>query len=476
MGTSPAEFFPPSIDPPDNLSPVEDIRTDTRDLQAGDLFVARAGVTTDGHRFLKDAANRGAVAAVVDPDRLDNPPDDLPLIGVDSPEEVLTPLLKGFYGDPAESMTLAGITGTNGKTTTVQILASMLESSGQSCAVFGTVGHRFKDLTFQGSRTTPSRTQLYRGLARAREAGAEAAVMEVSSHALDQGRVDGLRFDVAGFTNLSQDHLNYHGSMEEYFQAKAKLFDQAEAGVLRMDEYGRRLVDGTARLGLGENGDYGIRETESELGRIALTLERPTGNSLRLEAPLTGSYNVWNLGLGAALADRLDCSDQVIQQAAKNCHQVPGRCERVPGPPDAIVDYAHTPDALRNVLQGLDPLIQGQLICVFGAGGDRDRTKRPRMARAAQEEADYSVVTSDNPRTEDPEQILDDIVMGFSTDNYHVQPDRGQAIREALELAREEDDLVVVAGKGHETGIQFADIKVPFDDVEVVRDVQETLG
>ncbi len=458
---------------PESPPAVSGIHTDTRDLRPGDLFVARSGGSTDGHRFLQQAAEAGATAGLVDPGRIQEPPSDLPLIRTDRPEELLTPLLKRFYGDPSEELTLVGVTGTNGKTTTTRLIATVLEEAGHPTAVFGTVVHEFRETSWEYDRTTPSRVELYRGLSEARRQGASAAVLEVSSHALDQGRVDGLRFDSGAFTNLTQDHLDYHASMEEYFEAKSKLFEQVEEGVARLDEYGKRLARMDHVAGLGEPGDeatYVVADHDSDLEGSSLILRIPRDGQLELESRLTGSYNIWNMALAAAVADQLGVEPEAIRRGIRSSRQVPGRCERIEGPPDVIVDYAHTPDALRNVLGGLRTLVDGRLICVFGAGGDRDRTKRPRMGRAVETEADYAVVTSDNPRSEDPERIIDDILEGFEGSKYQVQPDRGQAIREAVEWA-EDDDVIVVAGKGHETGIEFADITVPFDDAVVVREV-----
>ncbi len=461
---------------------VAGIAIDTRKLQPGELFVARPGADGDGHDYLRDAVEAGASALLVNRDRqgLDlpdetNPP--VPVLRTPDTNRILPELLERFYGRPSEDLLLAGITGTNGKTTTSYLLRAILEAEGRTTGLIGTIERRFEGDERPLRCTTPSLVESVRCLQDWSRAGASAAVMEVSSHGLDQGRVRSLDFSVAGFTNLSQDHLDYHGDMESYYRAKRRLFELARRGVSWADdEYGARLARETGAVTVGEGGDYTVRDPHVELEGIALILQRPSGDALELRSPLTGLFNYKNVALAAAMALEAGVEPEAVVDGVRACDSVPGRCERLPGPPHAVVDYAHTPHAMENVLGSLRPLVDGELICVFGAGGDRDVTKRPRMGRIAAERADYAIVTSDNPRSESPQAILDDILEGMDgRSNYHVQEDRGQAIREGLERAGEED-LVVIVGKGHETEQVYGDRVLPFDDREVTREVQRHLN
>lgn len=462
---------------------VTGIAIDTRKLQPGELFVARPGDRQDGHDYLREAVEAGASALLVDVDRRDDLdlPDgsasEVPLLTAPDPERILPDLLERFYGDPSQDLLLAGVTGTNGKTTTSYLLRAILEAGGLATGLIGTIERRFEGDERPLRCTTPSLVDSVRCLRDWSRAGASAAVMEVSSHGLEQGRVRSLGFAVAGFTNLSQDHLDYHGDMEAYYRAKRRLFELSERGVSHVDnEYGARIARETGAATVGETGDYAVRDPRVELEGIALTLEVPSGETLELRSPLTGLFNHKNIALAAALALEVGVDPDAVEAGVRECDSVPGRCERLPGPPPAVVDYAHTPHAMENVLGSLRPLVDGELICVFGAGGDRDATKRPRMGRIAAEQSDYAVVTSDNPRSESPQAILDDILAGMDGhDNYHVREDRGQAIRDGLERA-DEEDLVVIVGKGHETEQVYGDRVLPFDDREVTREVQRHLN
>jgi len=307
--------------------------------------------------------------------------------------------------------------------------------------------------------------------------GADAVVIEVSSHGLEQGRVRGLEFDVGIFTNLSQDHLDYHGSMENYFQAKRILLTQSRIPVVYAgDSYGQRLIEEFDAVSVGEDADYEIRQPRVGLEGIECVVRTPGGEDVELKSSLTGLFNYKNISLSATAALELDCGVDVVRRGIQNCEYIPGRCERLEGPPPVIVDYAHTPDALENVISSLQPLVDKRLICVFGAGGDRDRGKRPKMGRIAEEEADYSIVTSDNPRSEPPMEIIEDILEGMNgRTNYQVEVDRGQAIRKAIQEATRED-LVLIVGRGHETEQSVGDRKIPFEDSTVAREVLESVG
>ncbi len=457
---------------------VSGVNNDTRQLEPGEIFVACRGHATDGHRYLDEAVAQGAAALVVDKNKQDYLPEDLsiPVILVDSPKKILTNLLCRFYGRPDRELTLIGITGTNGKTTTTHLVESIMEAEGESVGLIGTIERRFNGSEFAVDCTTPSLVETYRCLREWADSGATAAVMEVSSHGLDQGRVKGLSFAAAGFTNLSQDHLDYHGEMEEYYQSKKKLFQQSSTAVVYVgDKYARRLSSELDAVSVGpEEADYSVVAPESTLSHTRLKMQLPQADEvITFESPLTGRHNYKNMALAVALTAELGIQTSAIKEGLATCDNVPGRCEKVASSPTVVVDYAHTPAAVENVIKSMKPLTEGRLICVFGAGGDRDRGKRPAMGEAVNRLADYAVVTSDNPRSEEPAEIIDDILVGMEAGRFHVQLDRGQAIREAVERAAPED-LVLILGKGHETEQVIGDRVIPFDDARVAREVLKT--
>jgi len=455
------------------------INDDTRHLEPGEIFVACRGHETDGHLYLDEAVASEAAALVVAKDKQNHLPDEIsiPILTVDHPQEILPDLLRRFYGRPDRELTLIGITGTNGKTTTTHLVESILEAEGESVGLIGTIERRFNGSEFAVDCTTPSLVGTYKCLRAWADAGATAAVMEVSSHGLDQGRVKGLSFTAAGFTNLSQDHLDYHGEMEEYYQSKKKLFQQSSSSVVYVgDEYACRLAKeiDAVTVGPGDN-DYRVVESDSNLTRTRLKMQMPIAEEpVVFESSLTGLHNYKNMALAAALTAELGVRINSIQKGLAGADNVPGRCEKIASQPNIVVDYAHTPDAVENVIRSMKPLTRGRIICVFGAGGDRDRGKRPAMGEAVNRLADYAVVTSDNPRSEDPKKIIDDVVVGMEADRFHVRVDRGQAIRDAVERAAPED-LVLILGKGHETEQIIGTRVIPFDDARVAREVLETV-
>jgi len=458
---------------------IQGIKTDTRKIEEDDLFVALSGHDTDGHDYLAEAARNKAAAVLIDENKTDYLPDDfsIPVLTVSEPEKKLVSILQKFYGNPSHELTLIGVTGTNGKTTTTYILESILRAQGESTGLIGTVACRFgEEVDETVETTTPSVAGNYRRLREWADHGGTAVIMEVSSHGLVQGRVEGLSFAAAGFTNLSRDHLDYHENMEEYYRAKKILFEQSEIKVACIDdEYGRRLVEEENAVAVGDDGDYKITSKNSTLRGVSVELKTPGGEILRLNSGLTGLFNHKNIALAAAVALETGVDSAAVKKGVNNCNKIPGRCERVADSPGVIVDYAHTAAAMENVMESLKPLVEGKLICVFGAGGDRDRGKRPRMGAVAERLADYSVVTSDNPRSEDPKTIIDQILEGMGNGAHHVQADRGQAIREALKKA-EADDLVLIVGKGHETQQVIGDRVINFNDAGVAREVLDTLG
>jgi UDP-N-acetylmuramoyl-L-alanyl-D-glutamate--2,6-diaminopimelate ligase len=439
-------------------APVElaDLAYDAQAVRAGSLFFCVRGTRRDGHDFAADAVAAGAVALVVER------PLDLPvpqLVVADS-RRAMAVAADAFFGRPTEELEVAGVTGTNGKTTTAHLLFAILEAAGRRPGLIGTVETRVGTETRPAVRTTPEAIDLQRTFREMLDAGNLSCAIEATSHGSELHRLDKVRFDVLVFTNLTQDHLDFHGTMESYFDAKRRLFSPGVPAAINVgDEYGHRLAGE-----LPEALTYGFA-ADAELGPDALA-----------DVPLSlrGRFNVEN-ALGALAAARLLGVDEATaKQALASVTAVPGRFEEVDeGQPfTVLVDYAHTTDALANVLlaareQG------GRVICVFGAGGDRDREKRPQMGRIAAEHADLAIVTSDNPRSEDPQAIIDEIVAG-SGGRVEVEPDRRRAIERAVEEARP-GDIVVIAGKGHEQGQEVAGRKLPFDDRQVAREALRRL-
>ena len=454
---------------------INGIREDSRQVAAGDLFIARTGGKADGRAFLADARSRGAAAAVVA--ELD-PACELTQIAIADPGTAASRLANLFFGEPSLGISVLGVTGTNGKTTTTYLLRHLLAKAGLKCGMIGTVEIDNGRRQWEASMTTPSACEVAELLAAMRDHGCKACAIEVSSHALDQGRASGVRFAAAAFTNLTGDHLDYHKSMENYAAAKAKLFKQldrdASACVNVDDLWSARMVsDCRARvIGFGIKADAAYRALDVKVSSqgTRFTLSGPDG-TCPVNMGLIGRHNVENALAAAALAGK-GCGLSVQQIAAglADASGAPGRLQAVrAGQPFAVlVDYAHTDDALENVLTALRPLTTGSLRVLFGCGGDRDKTKRPRMAAIAQKLADAVYVTSDNPRTEMPLAIITDIVTGFGSEFRQaviIEPDRRTAIERVLADARA-GDVVLIAGKGHENYQIVGTTKHHFDDVE----------
>ncbi len=469
---------------------VTGLATNSHACKPGDLFIGMPGTRVDGGEFWQSAIASGAIAAIVSQAAASRKPataGDCLLAVADLPSTSAR-LAAAFYGYPAQAMKLVGITGTNGKTTTSHLVEFFLQQTQQPVALLGTLYTRWQGHQKTAVHTTPFALELQAQLAAAVEAGCDYAVLEVSSHALAQGRVLECPFEVAVFTNLTQDHLDYHTDMEDYFSSKALLFSpaylQGRAIVNLDDPYGRRLVE---RLtGSGGSADrsiwtYSTQDSSADLWTSDLgyqsdgvsgLLHTPQG-TVAFKSPLVGQFNLANVlaAVGAALHLGVDLA--AIAHALPQFTGVPGRVEQVQVSPEqdisVIVDYAHTPDSLENLLKASRPFIQGRMICVFGCGGDRDRTKRPKMGAIAAELADWAIVTSDNPRTEDPDQILHDVVAGIPVGaNSTVMGDRAAAIRTAV-LEAQSGDGVLIAGKGHEDYQILGTEKVHFDDREQAR-------
>jgi UDP-N-acetylmuramoyl-L-alanyl-D-glutamate--2,6-diaminopimelate ligase len=442
-----------------NWAPVDvrDLAYDLRAVGPGVLFFCVPGARADGHDFAAAAVERGAAALVVE--RPLAPA--VPQLVVPSARAAMAVAADEFFGCPSEELELAGVTGTNGKTTTAFLLYSILEAAGRRPGLLGTVEARVGGAVRQLERTTPEAIDLQRLFREMLDTGNRSCALEASSHAAELHRLDLVRFRVLVFTNLSQDHLDFHGTMERYFGAKRRLFETAPAVVNVDDPWGRRLVD---ELG-GAELTFGLCES-ADVGPDALA---------GIELKLRGRFNALN-ALGALAAARvLGVEADAVRAGLEAVEGVPGRFEEVDeGQPfTVLVDYAHTPDSLDNVLRAARDLTDGRLICVFGCGGDRDREKRPLMGRVASELADLVVVTSDNPRSEDPDAIIAAIVAGTAGDAV-VEPDRRAAVEAAVEAAKP-GDVVVVAGKGHEQGQDIGGVLLPFDDREVARDALRKL-
>ncbi|MEP6757565.1 MAG: UDP-N-acetylmuramoyl-L-alanyl-D-glutamate--2,6-diaminopimelate ligase [Actinomycetota bacterium] len=454
---------------------VRDAAYDSRTVPPGSVFFCIPGATADGHDFASAAVASGAVALVVEhPVDIGVPQIGVPQIVVPSVRRAIGPMSAVIFGDPGAGMTLVGITGTNGKTTTSYLLESILSAAGRMPGVVGTTGVRIDGNPGPLARTTPEAPDLQRLLARMRVAGVRAVALEVSSHALAQHRVDGVVMDVALFTNLSQDHLDFHGSMQDYFGAKALLFAPSHArhGVVNADDvWGRRLLEEpsipTTTFALDAQADLRARDIEVREDGVGFAVD-----GLEVRSALRGRFNIENC-LGALAVSRvLGIPGDDAVSAIASVPLVPGRMEPVEAGQGyaVVVDYAHTPDSILNVLRGARALAAGRVIVVFGCGGDRDRAKRPIMGRVAAEESDLAIVTSDNPRSEDPAAIIDQVVAGMAAGaSYLVEPDRRSAI--ALGIAEARDgDVVVIAGKGHETYQEVGVDVLAFDDRVAARE------
>jgi UDP-N-acetylmuramoyl-L-alanyl-D-glutamate--2,6-diaminopimelate ligase len=471
-----SELSPTRVEGPVDQE-ISGIAYDSRRVTPGMVFVAIPGQNFDGHDFIYTAIDRGAAAVICQQN--DFALQRATKIKVPDVREALARAAAAYYDHPSAKLKMIGVTGTNGKTTVAFMVKQILEGAGIKCGLMGTVRYEIGERIIPAHRTTPEALEVHEMLTQMHRAGCAACVMEVSSHALDQKRVHGVEFDVAIFTNLTRDHLDYHGTMENYFQAKKILFDSLVAGskrgcaVINIDDsYGQQLAESTAAevnltYGLAEAAK--IRATQIQLGNHVtnMVVESP-GYQFSLGLPLIGRHNVYNAlaATGAGLA--LEIGVPVIREALQTLPAVPGRLERVPTsrPFSVYVDYAHTDDALRHVLNTLREITTGRVLLTFGCGGSRDTGKRFKMGQVAAALADFTVITSDNPRKEVPAAIAAQIEEGYRSaraTDYRVELDRRRAIEEIIRMARE-GDSVLIAGKGHETYQEFENTVVPFDD------------
>ncbi len=469
---APSEVLHPAPAEIDNLA------YDTRDVTPGTLFFGVPGERVDRHDLAPQAVEAGAAALVVER-ALDLA---VPQLLVPDARAAMAPAAAEFFGHPSHELTVAGVTGTNGKTTTTFLLFAILAAAGLRPGLLGTVEVRIGGERRPAVRTTPEAIDLQRTLREMLDAGDRSCALEATSHGSELRRLDGTRYAALVFTNLSQDHLDLHGTMERYFDAKRRLFvegDPAPAAVNVGDEYGRRLADELRSLGrapfvtFAVDGEADVAPEGLELGPRGM---RMTAAGVEISSPLLGRFNVENVLGAVAAAQLLGLPADAVARGVASVRGVPGRFEPVDeGQPFlVVVDYSHTPDSLENALRTARDLASGRVICVFGCGGDRDRGKRPLMGRVASTESDLAIVTSDNPRSEDPDAIIAEVLEGV-TPPVDVQPDRALAIAHAIETAAP-GDLVLIAGKGHEQGQESQGRTPPFDDREVARDVLRRLG
>ncbi|TRM12307.1 UDP-N-acetylmuramoyl-L-alanyl-D-glutamate--2,6-diaminopimelate ligase [Lentibacillus cibarius] len=458
---------------------ISHIEADSREVTAGSLFVCIEGYTVDGHDYINQAIANGAVAILAEKD-VDT---SVPVIRVANTSRAMAVVAAAFYDHPTKQFPLIGVTGTNGKTTTTYLLESILNEFDQKTGLIGTIQMKIGQNTYPVQNTTPDALFLQRTFQRMHAEHVDAAVMEVSSHALDLGRVHGCDFDIAVFTNLSQDHLDYHKDMNDYLHAKSLLFAQLgntydetrkKFAVINDDDLAAAtLKKSTAQhvITYGCQSSAQVRATDihMEVTKTTFTMETPIG-SIRINSSLIGKFNIYNMLAAGAAAICAGVPLSVIQRSLENMKGVSGRFEPVDGSGDfaVVVDYAHTPDSLENVLETINGFAENNVYVVVGCGGDRDKQKRPLMASIAMKYADRAIFTSDNPRTEDPNAILDDMTRDLSGTGYDVIESRKEAISHAVSLA-EKGDIVLIAGKGHETYQEINHTKYDFDDREVAK-------
>lgn len=451
---------------------IEDIAYDSRKVKPGTLFVAIKGFKSDGHDYIKQAISNGACAVIVEEVREEI---EIPYIKVKNSRNALALVSKAFFDDPASKMKLIGVTGTNGKTTVTYLIKSILEVCGKKVGLIGTNQNMIGSLVLPSERTTPESYELQKIFSDMVKAEVEYVVMEVSSHSLDLSRVEGCNFEVGVFTNLTQDHLDFHITMENYLNAKTKLFNQSKVGIINTDDKnsGHILKNGSCKMvtfGIKSKADVTAKDLEiSEKGvKFSVNINR-INEVIYLRIP--GLFSVYNaLGsIAACMALGIDLQD--IKAGLLSAKGVPGRAQLVRTNKDftIIIDYAHTPDGLQNIIAAVRGFSRGKVITVFGCGGDRDKTKRPIMGKIAAELSDISIITSDNPRTEEPSSIIEDILKGIEgiECQYRVVENRLKAIEYAIEIA-EKNDIIILAGKGHETYQEIHGIKYDFNEEEIV--------
>lgn len=467
-----------SLDDRFNDLEITGICDDSRLIQKGELFVAVKGAVADGFEFVEKAVDAGACAVAVESLKPEwNRFDHVCFIVVDDTRAFLRQVVRKYFDDPSDSINMIGITGTNGKTTISYLIESILHEDDRSCSVVGTVNYRIAEKILPANNTTPGIIQTQKLLSHIRDEGIENCIMEVSSHALDQGRVDLIDFDLAVYSNLTSDHLDYHKTREKYFAAKSKLFtslsSDAKAVINVDDDYGRKLFSktqaGIITYGIYKNADVMAVDIALDIQYSRFKLVFPD-TEVFVNSSLVGEYNVYNMLASAAACYAQGVGTGRIKKGIEHLQNVPGRLESINLGQDftIFIDYAHTEDALHNVLSAIRNTGDNKIICVFGCGGDRDASKRSKMGQVADELADFSIVTSDNPRSENPQSIINEIVEDMDQEKYKVVVNREKAICEAIKMAHT-DDIILIAGKGHEDYQIFDGQKIHFDEKAIIR-------
>ncbi len=454
---------------------VKELRYNSRKVEKGDVFCCVVGTFADGHKYAQQAVDAGAAALVVER-RLDI---DIPQVLVEDTRIAMAEMAAAYYGYPSREMQMIGVTGTNGKTSTTYMLKAIAERMGKKVGLIGTIRNMIGDIIIDTERTTPESVDLQRILRQMRDEGVDVAIMEVSSHSLDQKRVHGIEYDVGEFTNLTEDHLDYHKTFENYFNAKKLLFKQSKAAVINRDDpYAKRMMEGLEipimTFGIREKAD--VMASEIDITTRGVQFDFNYKNIVsRFNVPIPGLFSVFNAMGAAAVAISLGWNLDSIKYGLEHMMSVSGRLEPLPTGKNeftVLLDYAHTPDALENVLKTVKGFATGRIVTLFGCGGDRDRAKRPIMGEIAGRFSDFAIVTSDNPRTEEPMDIINSIVEGVKKSGceYIVIENRREAIEYALKNARK-NDVIILAGKGHENYQEINGGKHHFDEKEIVAEI-----
>ncbi|MFR5264110.1 UDP-N-acetylmuramoyl-L-alanyl-D-glutamate--2,6-diaminopimelate ligase [Clostridium sp.] len=457
---------------------IKNLCYDNRKVKDGDVFLCIKGFKVDGHSFIEDAIEKGAKVIVLEEDR--NIDADITIIKVDNTRKALAEMSSNFFNNPKDKLKIIGVTGTNGKTTSAFIIKSILEKAGKKVGLIGTIANYIDDKKIHTERTTPESFELHELFAEMVKEDVEYCVMEVSSHSLDLYRVYGIEFETGIFTNLTRDHLDFHKTFENYYNAKFKLFKNSKLSLVNLDDsYGERVLEDLNKnkldkvtFSINKNSEFKAYEVKNSANGSEFKLDI-NNNSEKFIINIPGLYNVHN-ALGCILtAYKLGIDLEFIKAGISDV-TIPGRCEMVAKernlPYSIIIDYAHTPDGLENILETIKGFAKGRIITVFGCGGDRDKVKRPQMGEIACKLSDIAIVTSDNPRTEEPIAIINDIINGLSYDNYIVVEKRYDAIEKAISIAKK-DDVILIAGKGHETYQILATGTIDFDERKVVYEI-----
>lgn len=459
---------------------INNIQYDSRNINKGDLFFAIQGYSTDGHKYISTAVEKGAVAVIYDKD-IENLP-ECTMIKVEDSRKAMALISSNFYGNPKNKLKIIGITGTNGKTTSTFMIKSILEEAGFKVGLLGTIANYIGNKKLHSDRTTPESLEIHKLFKEMVQEGVDYCVMEVSSHSLYLDRVYGINFSQAIFTNLTQDHLDFHKTFENYYEAKLLLFKNSQNTIINWDdEYGKRVYNDVREnkltYSIEKESNLKARDIKMNSRGVQFTISYG-GKEEKINMHIPGRYNILN-SLGSALACLSEgIGLEIVKNGLENMNGVPGRCEIVTKNYklgyEVIVDYAHTPDGLENILKTAREFTEGRLISVFGCGGDRDKTKRPIMGKIGTELSDIAIITSDNPRSEEPSSIIEDIRNGIEKDNYIVVENRREAIKKAMEISQK-NDVVVVAGKGHEDYQILKDRTIHFDEREIIKEIIEEL-